>query len=183
MSWPTEPAPTPPSECAPQPWSTETTLPSSGAYSFAQTPNTRPSGPLSLTMKPQVRHLARADLGPCSPEYHRPAASSRPTADSTLAGRSMPTGWTLARDGPDLRLLRPREPAPGWVAWGGAWPGVPASSWAGSVPGWTASGWPASVGTSPVCASSGRPAPVCPAVGTPPGCSAPGCSASVAACD
>src|SRR5258706_10593126 len=84
-----------PSECAPQPWSTETTLPSSGAYSFAHTPKTRPSGPLSLTKNPQVTQLAGAELasgesGPCSLVYHRSAASSRPVADRTLAGLSQP---------------------------------------------------------------------------------------------
>src|SRR5258708_33912949 len=86
-----------PSECAPQPWSTETTLPSSGAYSFAHIPKTRPSGPLSLTKNPQVTQLAGAELasgesGPCSLVYHRSPASSRPAADSTPAALTNPEG-------------------------------------------------------------------------------------------
>src|ERR1700729_1619186 len=77
------------SECAPQPWSSDTTRPSSGANSFAQTPNTRPSGPSRRTRKPQVIHgpgaaCARGLRGPCSPEYQRSAVSSRPMADNTL---------------------------------------------------------------------------------------------------
>src|SRR6266853_4049172 len=95
------------SECAPQPWSTETTLPSSGAYSFAHTPKTRPSGPFSLTKNPQVTQLAGAELasgesGPCSLVYHRSAASSRPVADRTLAGLSKP-GVRSRSPGGDLR--------------------------------------------------------------------------------
>src|SRR5580698_8281685 len=78
------------SECAPQPWSRETTRPSSGAYSFAHTPNTRPSGPDSDVRNPQVTHgpgAARASgvPGPCSLEYQRRAVVSRPMADSTRA--------------------------------------------------------------------------------------------------
>src|SRR5258708_14659914 len=78
------------SECAPQPWSSDTTRPSSGANSFAQTPNTRPSGPASGVRKPQVTQGPGADRasgvpGPCSLEYHRTAVRSRPIADSTLA--------------------------------------------------------------------------------------------------
>src|ERR1700733_4628756 len=77
------------SECAPQPWSSDTTRPSSGANSFAQTPNPRPSGPSRRTRKPQVIHgpgaaCARGLRGPCSPEYQRSAVSSRPMADNTL---------------------------------------------------------------------------------------------------
>src|SRR5216684_3731414 len=56
------------SECAPHPWSRDTTRPSSGAYAFAHTPNTRPSGPPSRTRNPQVMHgpgaaCARGHLG------------------------------------------------------------------------------------------------------------------------
>src|SRR5580704_12427612 len=76
------------SECAPQPWSSETTRPSSGANSFAQTPKTRPSGPASGVRNPHVMHgpgAARASgvLGPCSLEYQRAAVVSRPMADRT----------------------------------------------------------------------------------------------------
>src|SRR5271169_7005447 len=76
------------SEWAPQPWSAETTRPSSGAYAFAQAPNSRPSSPLSGTKKPQLTHCAGAAWasgvrGPCSLEYQRAEALSRPTADST----------------------------------------------------------------------------------------------------
>src|SRR6266700_3535702 len=78
------------SECAPQPWSSDTTLPSSGAYSFAQTPKTRPSGLPSRTRKPQVAHGAGAACasgvrGPCSLAYQRTAVASRPIAESTRA--------------------------------------------------------------------------------------------------
>src|ERR1700734_4028871 len=76
------------SECAPQPWSAETTPPSSGAYAFAQAPNSRPSSPLSGTKKPQLMQCAGAAFasgvrGPCSLSYQRSAAPSRPMADST----------------------------------------------------------------------------------------------------
>src|SRR5258708_37119932 len=103
-----------PSECAAPAWSTETSLPSSGAYSFAHTPKTRPSGALSLTKNPQVTQLAGAELasgesGPCSLVYHRSAASSRPVADRTLAGLSKP-GVRSRSPGADLRLVRLRLP-------------------------------------------------------------------------
>src|SRR5699024_7176212 len=42
------------SECAPQPWSRETTLPSSGDHSFAHTPNSCPNDPASGTTNPQL---------------------------------------------------------------------------------------------------------------------------------
>src|SRR5260370_5668824 len=76
------------SEWAPQPWSAETTRPSSGAYALAQAPNTRPSPPLSGTKKPQLTQCAGAAcasgvLGPCSLSYQRSDAPSRPMADST----------------------------------------------------------------------------------------------------
>src|SRR5437899_1287780 len=76
------------SECAPQPWSDDTTRPSSGAYAFAQAPKKRPSSPLSETKKPQLAQCAGAacamgDRGPCSPVYQRSDANSRPMADST----------------------------------------------------------------------------------------------------
>src|SRR6266700_2194493 len=78
------------SECAPQPWSSDTTLPSSGAYSFAQTPKTRPSGLPSRTRNPQVAQGAGAACasgvrGPCSLAYQRTAVASRPIAESTRA--------------------------------------------------------------------------------------------------
>src|SRR5271166_1696370 len=89
------------SECAPQPWSSDTTRPSSGANSFAQTPNTRPSGPARGVMKPHVTHgpgAARASgvPGPCSLEYHLAAVRSRPMADRTLdlpAATATDTSW------------------------------------------------------------------------------------------
>ena len=76
------------SECAPQPWSTLTTVPSSGDHSLAQTPNTVPSEPCSGTRNPQLPHAAAdasepALVGPCEPRYQRSAASSRPCGDST----------------------------------------------------------------------------------------------------
>src|ERR1700689_1634141 len=76
------------SECAPQPWSADTTRPSSGAYAFAQAPKTSPSSPLNGTKKPQLRQCAGAacasgDRGPCSLAYQREAAPSRPIAEST----------------------------------------------------------------------------------------------------
>ncbi len=76
------------SEWAPQPWSAETTPPSSGAYAFAQAPNSRPSSPLSGTKKPQLTHCAGAAWasavrGPWSLAYQRSEALSRPMADST----------------------------------------------------------------------------------------------------
>ena len=76
------------SEWAPQPWSAETTRPSSGAYAFAQAPNSRPSSPLSGTKNPQLTQCAGAAWasgvrGPCSLAYQRSAAPSRPTADRT----------------------------------------------------------------------------------------------------
>ena len=76
------------SECAPQPWSTLTTLPSSGDHSLAQTPKTVPSEPCSGTRNPQLPHAAAdasdpALVGPCGPRYQRSAASSRPCGDST----------------------------------------------------------------------------------------------------
>src|SRR5271165_5819998 len=85
---PNAPRPATASECAPQPWSSETTRPSSGANSLAQAPKTRPSGPANGVRKPQVTHgpgAARASgvPGPCSLEYHRAAVRSRPIADST----------------------------------------------------------------------------------------------------
>src|SRR5215468_7843461 len=76
------------SECAPQPWSDDTTRPSSGAYAFAQAPKKRPSSPLSGTKKPQLTQCAGAacangDRGPCSLVYQRCDAPSRPIADGT----------------------------------------------------------------------------------------------------
>src|ERR1700749_3786191 len=76
------------SECAPQPWSADTTRPSSGAYAFAQAPKKRPSSPLSGRKKPQLAQCAGAacamgDRGPCSLVYQRSDAPSRPMADST----------------------------------------------------------------------------------------------------
>src|ERR1700760_4700634 len=50
------------SEWAPQPWSAETTRPSSGAYALTQAPNRRPSWPLSGTKNPQLRQCAGAAL-------------------------------------------------------------------------------------------------------------------------
>ena len=71
------------SECAPHPWSTATTRPSSGAYSLAQTPNACRSAPASCTKNPHVAHAAGAARaigasGPGSPEYHRSTAATRP---------------------------------------------------------------------------------------------------------
>src|SRR5215469_5825898 len=111
------------SECAPQPWSSETTRPSSGAYSLAHTPKTRPSGPESGTRKPQVTHgpgAARASgvPGPCSLEYHLIAVVSRPIADRTLVRR--PGVPPLAASspappvsGPALATLAPAGLVPG----------------------------------------------------------------------
>src|SRR5699024_607863 len=70
------------SECAPQPWSRETTLPSSGDHSLAHTPNSWPSDPASGTTNPQLAQEAPAARdpavsGPREPSYHRVAASSR----------------------------------------------------------------------------------------------------------
>src|SRR3954451_14353191 len=64
------------SEWAPQPWSTETTCPSSGASSWAQAPKACRSAPASGTKKPQDAHddgAARAigASGPRSPAYQR----------------------------------------------------------------------------------------------------------------
>src|ERR1700739_2450155 len=112
------------SECAPQPWSSETTRPSSGAYSLAHTPKTRPSGPASGTRKPHVTHgpgAARASgvPGPCSLEYHLIAASSRPMADRTLVRRPGPPPLVAASpspavNGPALATLAPAGLVPGW---------------------------------------------------------------------
>ena len=76
------------SECAPQPWSRLTTVPSSGDHSLAQTPKTVPSEPCSGTRNPQLPHAAAeasepALVGPCGPRYQRSAASSRPCGEST----------------------------------------------------------------------------------------------------
>src|SRR6266851_8107045 len=76
------------SEWAPQPWSADTTRPSSGAYAFAQAPKSRPSSPLSGTKKPQLTQWAGAACasgvrGPCSLVYQRSDALSRPMTDST----------------------------------------------------------------------------------------------------
>src|SRR5215469_7900984 len=78
------------SEWAPQPWSAETTRPSSGANALPQAPNSRPRPPLSGTKNPQLTHFAGAACdsgvrGPWSVSYHRSAVSSRPYADSTRA--------------------------------------------------------------------------------------------------
>src|SRR5215472_16725053 len=104
------------SECAPQPWSSETTRPSSGAYSLAHTPKTRPSGPASGTRKPHVTHgpgAARASgvPGPCSLEYHLTAVLSRPMADRTLVRRPgvapAASSPAPAVSGPALATLAP----------------------------------------------------------------------------
>src|SRR5699024_12265578 len=52
------------SEWAPQPWSRETTLPSSGDHWLAQTPNKFPSDPASGITNPQVAQGAPAALAP-----------------------------------------------------------------------------------------------------------------------
>ena len=54
------------------------------------TPNSRPSGPLTLTKNPQVTQAAGADWaigasGPWVPSYHRSAASSRPSTERNEA--------------------------------------------------------------------------------------------------
>src|SRR5260370_5072362 len=91
------------SEWAPQPWSADTTRPSSGAYAFAQAPKRRPSAPLSGTKNPQVPHCAGGAwgggvLGPCSLVYQRSDALSRPMADSI---RDRPgAGSSLGSPGP-----------------------------------------------------------------------------------
>src|ERR1700758_4924918 len=111
------------SECAPQPWSSETTRPSSGAYSLAHTPKTRPSGPARGARKPHVTHgpgAARANgvPGPCSLEYHLTAAVSRPMADRTLVRRpgvAPPAAPSPAPavSGPALATLAPAGLPPG----------------------------------------------------------------------
>src|SRR5580692_8274230 len=119
------------SECAPQPWSSDTTRPSSGANSFAQTPNTRPSGPSRRTRKPQVIHgpgaaCARGLRGPCSPEYQRSAVSSRPMADNTLErlgpGSVSYPGAGPAPDGRKPVTGRPVDRGQRGVPWGGVIP-------------------------------------------------------------
>ena len=77
------------SECSPQPWSSETTRPSSGLHLFAHTPNKRSSSPLSGTKKPQVEHrlpsavLVLSAFGPRGPSYQRLAACARPNELNT----------------------------------------------------------------------------------------------------
>ena len=77
------------SECSPQPWSKETTRPSSGLHLLAHTPNIRSSSPASGTKKPQVEHrlpsavLVLNALGPRGPSYQRLAACARPSEVST----------------------------------------------------------------------------------------------------
>src|SRR5690606_31164744 len=80
------------SEWAPHPWSALTTLPSSGAYRFPQTPNNWPSQPASGSQNPHEPHLADGGaaveigaFGPRSPSYHRRAVSMRPCRDITRA--------------------------------------------------------------------------------------------------
>jgi NAD(P)-dependent dehydrogenase (short-subunit alcohol dehydrogenase family) len=80
---------------APQPCSSATTRPSSGAIALAQAPKTRPSAPARGTRKPQSGAATGAALatgvsGPASPSYHRSAASARPSSDSTR-GRPRPS--------------------------------------------------------------------------------------------
>src|SRR5207247_2561725 len=87
------------SECAPQPWSADTTRPSSGAYAFAQAPKKRPSSPLSGREKPQLTHCAGAacamgDRGPCSLASQRSDAPSAALAASTR-DRPPPAGVGL----------------------------------------------------------------------------------------
>ena len=91
------------SEWAPQPWSAETTRPSSGAYALAQAPNSRPSSPLSGTKNPQLTQCAGAAWasgvrGPCSLAYQRSAALSRP--DGRQDARPPGRGQLGRRAGP-----------------------------------------------------------------------------------
>src|SRR5215217_5911810 len=76
------------SECAPQPASAETTVASRGDSALPQAPNSSPSEPAMGSQNPQVPHrpgawVAIGVSGPLSPEYHRSAASSRPSWDIT----------------------------------------------------------------------------------------------------
>ena len=89
------------SEWAPQPWSNDTTRPSSLASPLAQTPNSSESGPAMRTRKPQVVQLSGAERasgasGPPSPSYHRCAASSRPS-ERSVRTRPRPRSWATVR--------------------------------------------------------------------------------------
>ena len=105
------------SEWAPQPWSRETTRPSSLAYSLAQTPNIVASGPVRRTRKPQPTQRPGADWasgqsGPCSPAYHRSAAASRPSTDSTRDRPSPISSTTALCDGVGAVALEPGRHQP-----------------------------------------------------------------------
>ena len=78
------------SECAPQPWSKETTRPSSLASPLAHTPNVSDSGPAIRTRKPQVEHGSGADWASGEP---RAAVAVVPPLGGELAA--------LERERPD----------------------------------------------------------------------------------
>src|SRR5215475_3988750 len=85
------------SECASQPWSDDTTRPSSGAYAFAQAPKKRPSSPLSGTKKPQLTHCAGAacasgDRGPCSLVHQRARPAGTPVLVVGVGGEPVDHG-------------------------------------------------------------------------------------------
>ena len=86
------------SEWAPQPWSSETTRPSSLALPLAQTPNISDSGPAIRTRKPQVVHVSGAacasgDSGRRRRRTTARAARSRPSGESV---RTRPRPRSLA---------------------------------------------------------------------------------------
>ena len=67
------------SECAPHPWSTETTFASSGEIAFAHTPNALRNEPAIGKKNPHEPHgfgasFAIGAFGPRSPSYQRFAA-------------------------------------------------------------------------------------------------------------
>ena len=94
------------SEWAPQPWSNDTTRPSSLALPLAHTPNISDSGPASRTRKPQVRARWRvpparaARPARCRRRTTAAAAWSRPSSDRTRtrpSPSSRPPARTCAR--------------------------------------------------------------------------------------